>query len=119
MSFHLVYVTSEPGPPIEGPPVATTHGFVDFGSFVETHANEFPYTASFVEHGQADESQPGTLDSLGKEIGVIANNSKVEEDVRGVARSLLTGLQSMPSQCVGVIVTDGESGEEADNDIFG
>lgn len=119
MSFHIVYVTSEPGSLLDGPPVATTHGFTDFGSFVEYHASEFPYTASFVEHGQADDSQAGTLDALAKEIGMIANNSKVEKDIRGVATSLLTGLQSRPANTVGVIVTDGEVGEDVEGDVYG
>ncbi len=127
MPYHAVYVLPEPTPPVDGPGVASSMGYHDFGTYVEKYASRFPTVAHLVEHGYVDESQPGTLSKLASELAAVERSCGPTNPNEGhVARLLFDALQSSPPGTVGLLVSDGEPGDDSplegeppQSDIYG
>lgn len=119
MSWHIAYVTSESGPPIDGPHIASTRGYADFGTYVEQRARQFPVAASLVERGFVEVVQGGEFEMLELDLRGIATAARESlPDVAGVADHLLTGLRECPAETRAVLVTDGEPNEELEGDNY-
>lgn len=110
MSLHVVYAVSETDPPLDGPHVASTRGFYDFGTFVEGRGGEFPEVAHLVENGWSDD-----FAALEAELPRVSSAAAAQPDVAGVADELATAVKGRPARAVAVLVTDGEPGDGEDD----
>lgn len=113
MSFHLAYVLPEPTPPEDGDHLSSAHGWLAFGDWVLAHAEEYPELAHLAQEGWLEDDE--CLTELEEELGRVPH-AGAGEDVAAIAAHLLAAVKARPDGCVGVIVTDGEAGDDGDEE---
>jgi hypothetical protein len=113
MAYFICHVVSESGPPTDGPDIASTRGWADWGSWVLDRHEEFTESAHLAEHGflEGDES----LADLEHELETIAHEIG-NPDLAAVTSELLAAVRGRPKGTLAVLVTDGEPGDEDDEE---
>jgi hypothetical protein len=120
VAYHIVYLTPGPQPFADGPHVASTKGWADFGTFAFEREDEFPQSA-YLTNGRPpliDEKVPGSLVALEEELPLVeaAATAAGLDDVAGVARSLQVAVRHRPAGCTGLYASDGEPDEAGEDE---
>jgi hypothetical protein len=113
VSFFVCYVFDDQEPQ-DGDHVASGTGWDSWGAWAEgLDQGDYPATQRLAEDG---EGYPPAV--LQEELRQLVDDppGDPDEDVRGVTKTLLDRLGEMPKGTVAVIVTDGEPGEEEEED---
>lgn len=106
--YHIVYVAPEPAPPTDGPHLASSMGYHDFGTAVEQRNGAHPELAHLVENGWSDR-----LDALAAELPAFATAVRgTAPDAAHVADLFAAALRDAPAGTTAVLVTDGEPGAD-------
>lgn len=113
MSFHVAYVLREPEPPEHGDHLASAYGWLGWGDWFLARAEEYPEAAHLAQEGWVEEDDH--LAELEEELARVPH-AGAPEDVAAVSAALLAALKARPEGCVGVMATDGEAGDEDDDE---
>lgn len=117
MSYHVAFLTEGTPEPIEGPHVASTRGYCDFGGFVERRPKDWPFAASLVSRGFIEETHGGEIEGLEQDLKFIEAAARdTVPDVASVARHLLNAMYDAPAGTFSVMIVDGEGNEDAEAD---
>jgi hypothetical protein len=111
VSYFVAYVVSENEPPIDGEDVASTLGWFNWGTQVLDRHEQYPEAAHLAQEGWLDEGVPGSLDALEHELERLLHEMG-DADLTAVTAQLLAALRAKPESTVGIIVTDGEPGDD-------
>jgi hypothetical protein len=109
VAYHIVYLTPGPQPFADGPHVASTKGWADFGTFAFEREDEFPQSA-YLTNGR-----PPLIDEKLPLVEAAATAAGLD-DVAGVARSLQVAVRHRPAGCTGLYASDGEPDEAGEDE---
>jgi hypothetical protein len=111
VSLFAAYVVPGRDEPVDGDAVSTSLGWKRWGDWVLTHADHFPGAAHLAQEAWL-EGAPA-LDELEHELGKLLHEAP-DPDRSAVTAQLLAALRSRPREAVGLLVTDGEPGDDED-----
>jgi hypothetical protein len=114
VSFFASYVVGE-GEPVDGDDIASTTGWNNWSEWVLSRHEDYPEAAHLAQEGWLDEGQPGSLDALEHELERLLHEMG-DADLAAISAQLLAALRAKPTGTSGLLITDGEPGDEDDEE---